>query len=517
MSQNVATSWSAGYVTEVDYTIGFYRELAPSFLNWAAVQRGCRAPDIDRPFTSLELGCGHGYSANVLAACNPEGRFYATDFNPVHVVSARRLAAEAGTANVTFFEDSFSELKHRDDLPEFDYINLHGVYSWISPENRRAIVDIIARKLKPGGVVYVSYNCLPGWAAMAPARRLMMEFITSTGGARIPEKVDKALALLQQLKEGGAQYFAANPAVAPRLDKIKEQNRNYLLHEYFNDDWELLYHADVVEEMSVAKLNFIASAAYGENLDNLAFPNQTRAVYDSLSDPVLKETVRDFATNQQFRRDLFSRGKIRLNQREYMAYYETTPFALLRARSACELKGQFPAGEAALKADAYDPLLDALASGPKTLSELVRQPVLAQQNVVSLIEALQVLGALGYVQAGRPLSCKSRAAQVSRAFNNAVIQRALIGQELSTLASPVLGCGMALNLIDQLFLLAHQNQPKEKDAPAFVWSKLKAMGRRLNHEGKTLEDDESNLARLRELGDVFIRDTLPICRNLALL
>jgi hypothetical protein len=133
--------------------------------------------------------------------------------------------------------------------------------------------------------------------------------------------------------------------------------------------------------------------------------------------------------------------------------------------------------------------------------------VLAQQNVVSLIEALQVLGALGYVQAGRPLSCKSRAAQVSRAFNNAVIQRALIGQELSTLASPVLGCGMALNLIDQLFLLAHQNQPKEKDAPAFVWSKLKAMGRRLNHEGKTLEDDESNLARLRELGEIFTRDT----------
>lgn len=516
MSQNVATSWSAGYVTEVDYTIGFYRELAPSFLNWAAVQRGCRAPDIDRPFTALELGCGHGYSANVLAACNPEGRFYATDFNPVHVVSARRLAAEAGTTNVTFFEDSFSDLKHRDDLPEFDYINLHGVYSWISAENRRAIVEIIARKLKPGGLVYVSYNCLPGWAAMAPARRLMTQH-AATLGEPLAEKFDKALALLQQLKEGGAQYFAANPTIAPRLDKIKEQNRNYLLHEYFNDAWELLYHADVVAEMSEAKLGFIASAAYSENLDRLAFPGQTRAVYDSLNDPVLKETVRDFATNQQFRRDLFSRGKIRLTQRDYLAYYETTPFALLRARSACELKGQFPAGEVTLKADAYDPLLDTLAGGPKTLSELMRQPALAQQTTANLIEALQVLGSLGYLQAGRPLGCKSRAAQVSRAFNNAVIQRALIGQELTTLASPVLGCGMNLNLIDQLFLLAHQNQQKEKDAPAFVWSKLKAMGRRLNHEGKALEDDESNLARLRELGEMFTRDTLPICRNLALL
>ena len=512
MSQNVNSAWSAGYVTEVDYTVGFYRELSPSFLNWAAVQRGYRAPDLDRPFTALELGCGHGYSANVLAACNPEGRFYATDFNPVHVVSARRLAAEAGTGNITFFEDSFSELKNR-DLPEFDYINLHGVYSWISPANRREIVDVIARKLKPGGLVYVSYNSLPGWAAMAPARRLMMEVI-GKNGARLP-KVDQALTLLQQLKDGGAQYFSANPAVAPRLDKIRDQNRNYLLHEYFNDDWELLYHADVAAEMGAAKLNFIASANYAENLDHLAFPGQTKAVYDQISDPVLKETVRDFATNQQFRRDLFSRGRIRLTLVEQRAWYDATPFALVRARSACPLKGAFPAGEVNLKPEAYEPLLDVLAGGPKTLAELQRQPTLAQQPPASLVESLQVLGALGYLQAGRPTSCKARNAAVSRAFNQAILQRALAGQDMTTLASPVLGSGINLALTDQLFLLAAQQSAK--DPAAFVWSKLSAMGRRLLHEGQPLNDEAANLAKLREMSEPFSRDTLPLCRNLGLL
>lgn len=513
MSQNVNSAWSAGYVTEVDYTVGFYRELSPSFLNWAAVQRGYRAPDLDRPFTVLELGCGHGYSANVLAACNPEGQFYATDFNPTHVVSARRLAAEAGTTNITFFEDSFSELKNR-DLPEFDYINLHGVYSWISPANRHEIVDIIARKLKPGGLVYVSYNSLPGWAAMAPARRLMTEY-AATLGVPLTNKFEQALTLLQQLKDSGAHYFSANPMVAPRLDKIREQNRNYLLHEYFNDAWELLYHADVAAEMSAAKLNFIASANYPENLDHLAFPGQTRAVYDQISDSALKETVRDFATNQQFRRDLFSRGRIRLTAAEHRAWHDATPFALVRARSACPLKGAFPAGEVNLKPEAYEPLLDALASGPKTLAELQRQPALAQQPPASLIESLQVLGALGYLQAGRPLSCKARNAAVSRAFNQAILHRALAGQDMTTLASPVLGSGVNLALTDQLFLLAHQQSAK--DHAAFVWSKLNGMGRRLLHEGQPLNDEAANLAKLREMGDQFSRDTLPLCRNLALL
>lgn len=39
----------------------------------------------------------------------------------------------------------------------------------------RAIVAFIDLFLKPGGLVYGSYNCMPGWAAMAPFQRLLVE------------------------------------------------------------------------------------------------------------------------------------------------------------------------------------------------------------------------------------------------------------------------------------------------------------------------------------------------------
>ena len=49
------------------------------------------------------------------------------------------------------------------DVP--DFVGLHGVWSWISNANRAAVVEFLRRKLKPGGVLYISYNASPGWAA----------------------------------------------------------------------------------------------------------------------------------------------------------------------------------------------------------------------------------------------------------------------------------------------------------------------------------------------------------------
>lgn len=54
------------------------------------------------------------------------------------------------------------------DLPAFDCVMLHGVYSWVGPETRRAVVRFLDRFLKPGGVAYVSYNSLAGWVQLLP-------------------------------------------------------------------------------------------------------------------------------------------------------------------------------------------------------------------------------------------------------------------------------------------------------------------------------------------------------------
>src|SRR5262245_65560995 len=97
--------------------------------------------------------------------------FVGVDFNPTHIVAARALAESARLSNIQFVEASFDELLEPRfaDLGEFDIIALHGIYSWVAPSVRRAIVQFADAKLKTGGAQYVVSNYEPGSLPHDPA------------------------------------------------------------------------------------------------------------------------------------------------------------------------------------------------------------------------------------------------------------------------------------------------------------------------------------------------------------
>jgi hypothetical protein len=125
-------------------------------------------------------------------------------------------------------------------------------------------------------------------------------------------KIDGALAFAQQVVESGAQFFKANPAVAERLKKIAEQNRNYLAHEYFNADWHPMPFSDLAKWLEQAKLAFAASAHLLDQVEAIHLPESAAKMLAEQRHPVLRETLRDYLVNQQFRRDLFVRGPRRV-------------------------------------------------------------------------------------------------------------------------------------------------------------------------------------------------------------
>jgi hypothetical protein len=88
---------------------------------------------------ACELGFGQGISANIHAAASVT-QWHGTDFNPSQAGFAQSLASATGSS-ARFYDQAFDEFANRDDLPEFDYIGLHGIWSWISDENRQVIVD----------------------------------------------------------------------------------------------------------------------------------------------------------------------------------------------------------------------------------------------------------------------------------------------------------------------------------------------------------------------------------------
>src|SRR5437660_855236 len=108
------------------------------------------------------------------AAANPDVAFEGCDFNAEHVAHARGLIEDAGLANLTVSQMSFEQASGYGEN-DVDVVVLHGILSWIEPASQRAVVSTLARRLRPNGVAYASYNCMPGWAPLAPIRHLMLE------------------------------------------------------------------------------------------------------------------------------------------------------------------------------------------------------------------------------------------------------------------------------------------------------------------------------------------------------
>ena len=320
-------NWTSGYVSEIDYTYGYYRELNPNNL-----QLACLSANIAPPSTSclryLELGYGQGMSINIHAAAYL-GEFWGTDFNPTQAAHARSLADASGSGAI-LLDDLFAELAARADLPEFDIIGLHGIWSWISDDNRRTIVDIIRRKLRVGGIVYNSYNCLPGWAPAMPLRHLMTLHANLAGSdaTGMIGKIEGAVSFAKQVVDSGALYFRANPAVRERLKSISGEDRNYLAHEFFNQDWEVMPFSDVARWLDDAKVSFVASANLLDHVEAVNLSAEGQRLLASIRHPILGQSVRDYFINQQFRRDVFVKGPCRLSRLNQMEALKSQAFVL---------------------------------------------------------------------------------------------------------------------------------------------------------------------------------------------
>jgi SAM-dependent methyltransferase len=290
-------SWNDGYVSDITYTSNIYREQLPSWIGFATLLMGHGAPDIAQPFRVAELGCGYGMSLAAAAACSPQAEFWGFDFNPAHIEAARELATEAGLTNLHYEERAFDELLSL-DLPDFDLVLMHGVWSWVGANARRAAMDFIKAKLRPGGLVYNSYNVMTGWSAMLPVRALMR---LAGQGHRSDQVFPIVRALIEQLRQNGAGYFIVNErALEPRLKMLDMFDARYLAHEFLNEAWEPMMFADVAAEMAEAKCGFVASAILSDNMNNASVPGTMAQLLQNTPDVTMRETCAIWATRRSF-------------------------------------------------------------------------------------------------------------------------------------------------------------------------------------------------------------------------
>ncbi len=507
-------NWSDGYVHDVEYVYGYCSGLNPLSAKFSLLNAGIAPPEFE---TVCELGFGQGVSINVHAACS-NGAWYGNDFNPSQTAFARSLAKASG-ANLDLTDESFEDFFSRNDLPQFDFIGLHGVWSWVSPKNRQRIIDFIARRLNVGGVVYLSYNTYPGWYSSAPIRYLMAEHVDRVGGGNnTASAITDALKFVNE-RIGTMPFLSQSlPILNNRLREINHKSPEYLAHEYFNRDWEPMYFSQAADLLESAKLSYATSAEYTDTVPVLNYTAESGKAFEGVNDYRLRELLYDLIVNRNFRQDYWVKGPRRLSPSTRLKAIADMKVCLRTPREDIKLEAGTDTLKVTLSEDVYNPILDML-DGYKhcpigDIIERCREDKISETRVIQAIGILRSKGDLCFV---RPESEVEGFSQQVCNLNTHIVNRACDDSLLPYLVSPYASDVVPLTKVEQLFVkFSNEGIVDPSQAVKKVLQEYSSIGAKLMKGGKVLGDGAESLQHLETIAKIYIDKKLPMLRSLGI-
>lgn len=357
---SIKSSSNSDYLTDVIYTSHFYSELNPLNLSFISACNFNETIDLSQHFTFCELGCGLGETTAGLAASYPHADFYGIDINKEHIKIAQKY--EKILPNLRFIEGSFHSVSdHIEALPQFDFIVMHGVWSWVNLDVQNDICKFIAKFLKNDGLFYLSYNCMAGWCDLLPIRELMLSFAKLQNGT-ILEKAQKSLQYLQHLKKSGALYFE-NQNVKNMVDYLSSLNLHYIVHEFFNGAWKPEYFGQVVSDLARIGLSYVGSSPMLTNYNFLIESENIKKLLESASDNVTVEIHKSLITKQKFRKDIFKKQSCTLINSNLGNFLQNFRVGILKKLDEINLKFKIDDKEITLNTDVYKKIIDLIYEG----------------------------------------------------------------------------------------------------------------------------------------------------------
>lgn len=299
------------YAADVDFRSGIVGYQTPLLMSTVAAINGYVPPDLESEFVYCDLGCGDGTTLNALAETYSQGIFFGIDFNAGHIATARRVAEEAGLSNVRFIESSFSDLKVQ-ELPEFDFVGMNGIYSWLEGAEVKAVRDFLNKKLKPGGLFYVEYLSLPGKISVQPLWSLIQQLVPREEGQDSSERARKGLDLTENLAKRGMAYLNAHrPAASGAQSYIRGRKKDpyredHFAHNALASGFKPRYFTEMYEEMASVGLGFAGRCELRFNeIEFSVNPAQVPTFQDYKHDLKTVELLKDYIRNEQQRHDVF--------------------------------------------------------------------------------------------------------------------------------------------------------------------------------------------------------------------
>ncbi|MBW2278386.1 MAG: class I SAM-dependent methyltransferase, partial [Deltaproteobacteria bacterium] len=268
----------------------------------------------------LELGCGDGGNIIPLAIAHPHSSFVGVDLAKVHIDTGTALAGELGIGNLRLEACSFVDFE--DEAGGFDYIIVHGLMSWVTPNLQALLFATCKRLLAPTGVAFISYNTYPGWFMQHSIRQLLRHHNRDVEDGEVVLERSRQLldVLIQTVPEAESayrDYLESVGAVARNPER-----KFYFAHEYLEDENHPFYVRDFIERAGQHGLQYLADADLVDmELDNM--PSKPADLLEAIAeDRSHRLQILDFAVNRKFRQSLLCHAEQRVRDQPDLARVE---------------------------------------------------------------------------------------------------------------------------------------------------------------------------------------------------
>lgn len=258
----------------------------------------------------LELGCSMGGNIITQALYYPDAEFVGIDLSGRQVAQGNAIIEKMGLKNVRLEEKDI--LTVDESFGKFDYIIVHGIWSWVPDAVKDKIFSICRNNLTEHGIAYISYNVYPGWKRQEQLREIMYfagrDVLEETLEARTRKGLDALKALAEILENdkglgGGGKL--------PAIQKILNHNFYYIAHEYMEAFNDPIYVNGFIEWANRHRLAYIGDTDLHVSFVSwMAEHTRERILALAGGDYIAKEFYSDILSDRQFRRSLLCREEV---------------------------------------------------------------------------------------------------------------------------------------------------------------------------------------------------------------
>lgn len=257
----------------------------------------------------LELGASCGGNIVTQALYYPETTFTGIDLSGVQVKHGNDIINAIGLKNVTLLEKDILDID--ESFGTFDYIIVHGIWSWVPDVVKDKILSICNVNLSDNGIAYVSYNTYPGWKRLEQLRDIMLY---SEKRAKDQDLLERTLYTKNVLKMVADTMNIDDRSRAQSAYKINNihnvlnSNDYYVAHEYLEAFNDPVYVSDFIDRARKQGCAYIGDEVLQRSFITWLADDVTNNIRTLSHDNYVdKEQFYDYVYDTQFRMSLLTK------------------------------------------------------------------------------------------------------------------------------------------------------------------------------------------------------------------